>query len=345
MKITPDTFGKILYLNSPKNDFLADSFLIGLKEIFGNKVFEFPANKFIYKKENTDTTGMHGIGFTLYNSVKSESCIPYNEEFSLKEFDLIIFGDIYRQSDKYLRWRKELDPKKTIILDGEDTPALWPYYFAPWKKPYSLFYPKPHKRFVYFKREIIPYRTNYYRFYKLLPKFLTGKFSVPENVFPISFSIPESKIALNSMVKTKVFAKHIVDEEVCRNVPGSVTKYAFTNEQDYYNDLQQSKFGITTKRGGWDCLRHYEIAANGAVICFKKLSQKPSECAPHGLVNGINCIEYSDYSDLKNKIENMSEDAYQKMRINSMEWVKKNSCENTVRQVLNLFTDKTKMIL
>lgn len=341
MKSLTEKYSKILYVNSPKNDFLADSFLIGLKEIFGNKVYEFPVNQFIYKKENTTTKGMHGIGFTLYHLVNADSCVQYKENFSIKEFDLIIFGDIYRQSDIYLKWRKELDPKKTIILDGEDTPALWPYYFAPWKKPYSFFYPKPHKRFVYFKREIIPYRTNYYRFYKFIPKFLTGKIALPKNIIPVSFSIPESKIAITNIPKTKLFGKHIVDEEVCQNTEGSVTKYAFTNEEDYYSDLQQSKFGISTKRGGWDCLRHYEIAANGAVICFKNLSQKPAACAPHGLIHGINCIDYSDYSDLKNKIENLKEEDYQKIRNHSLQWVKQNSCRNAVQNALMLFAAKT----
>jgi len=40
------------------------------------------------------------------------------------------------------------------------------------------------------------------------------------------------------------------------------------------------------KRGGWDCLRHYEIAAAGAVPCVRQLEGKPSSCAPHGLQAG-----------------------------------------------------------
>jgi hypothetical protein len=81
-----------------------------------------------------------------------------------------------------------------------------------------------------------------------------------------------------------------------------MTKYAFQHEKEYYYDLRISKFGITTKRGGWDCLRHYEIAANNAIVCFRNLNEKHDSCAPHGLKVGYNCIDYSNYAELMQKI-------------------------------------------
>jgi hypothetical protein len=332
---------KILYINSVKNDFLADSFLIGLKSHFGAQVFEYPANKFIYKSEETNVETMHGIGFTLYGLFNSHECKEFDFSFDIDEFDLIIFGDIYRQSDLYLKWYKKLTKNQTIILDGEDTPAIWPYYRAPWKKPYSISYPKPHKLFHYFKREIIARRTNYYRFYKFIPKFITGFLPLPR-IHEISFSIPEKKIHTSIVEKTKLFGKHIVDEEVSKNIEGSVTKYAFNNEKDYYEDLRKSKFGITTKRGGWDCLRHYEIAANGAVICFRNLDQKPESCAPHGLIDGFNSISYSNYSNLMNKLKAIDETDYKRIQENSLEWVKSKTCENIVIQTIQAHFDLCK---
>jgi hypothetical protein len=329
---------KILYLNSNKNDFLADSFLIGLKILYGDRVFEYPGNKFIYKSKETNLEAMHGIGFTLYGLFDASECKEFNYQFELSEFDLVIFGDIYRQSDLYLKWYNKLTRKQTIILDGEDTPAIWPYYWAPWKKPYSISYPKPHKNFNYFKREIIARRTNYYRYYKFIPKFLTGLLPLPK-IHEVSFSIPESKIQTTLIEKTKLFGKHIVDEEVSRNVEGSVTKYAFDNESDYHEDLRKSKFGITTKRGGWDCLRHYEIAANGAVICFRNLEQKPESCAPHGLIDGHNCISYSEYSNLKSKIDTLNEHDYKRIQANSLDWVKSKTCENMVLKTVQRHFD------
>jgi hypothetical protein len=125
-----------------------------------------------------------------------------------------------------------------------------------------------------------------------------------------------------------------VDEEIANNIEGSFTTYAFSGEEEYYHDLQMSKYGITTKRAGWDCLRHYEIAANGAVICFRNLQEKPVLCAPHGLIAGENCISYTSYEDLMNKIELISEDEYLRLQEESMNWVKQNTTVKRVEQLL-----------
>jgi hypothetical protein len=335
---------KILYLNSPKNDFLADSFLIGLKALFPGKVFEWPRNKFIYRKEAGSETGkMHGIGFTLYGLLDPADAREFDPSMPLAEFDMVVFGDIYRQGAIFKKWRPKLSFRKTLILDGEDTPALYPFYYAPWKKPYSFFYPAPHRDFIYMKREIVPARTNYYRFFKLIPRLLAKKLALPENVLPVSFSIPESKIVQNEgPQKIKDFPRHIVDEEISAAVPGSVSSYAFDKEADYYLDLQQSRFGITTKRGGWDCLRHYEIAANGAVPCFRDLENKPGLCAPHDLMDGKNCLSYRNWEELKKRIAGISAMEYQKLREGALRWASEMTCQRLAAKTLEDFQMKIK---
>ena len=333
-------FKKILYINSPRSDFLSDSFLIGLKQLYGDKVIELPLNPYIYKKsEDSITASMHGKGFTLYNLLDSSTGTAYSDAVSLKDVDTFIFGDIHRQSAVYLQLLPYLNFKNTIILDGEDTPGMYPYYFL-WKRPKAILFPKPHKRHLYFKREIVPKRINYYLHYKLVPKFLAAYLPLHKNILPISFSIPEDKIVKELPKKEKLFGKHIVDEEIAENVEGSVTKHAFSNEADYYEDLQKSKFGITTKRNGWDCLRHYEIAANGAVICFKNLKDKPSQCAPHDLIIGVNCLSYQNYADLMQQINSLSENDYQKLQENTLNWVKSKSCSYLVKKTLVLWKSK-----
>lgn len=47
------------------------------------------------------------------------------------------------------------------------------------------------------------------------------------------------------------------------------------------------------KKGGWDCLRHYEIVAAGSLLMLKNLDSKPQECSPQYL----NPISYSSYED------------------------------------------------
>jgi hypothetical protein len=159
----------------------------------------------------------------------------------------------------------------------------------------------------------------------------------PKNLRKISFSIPAQKICSYRPIKTKLFPKHIVDEEIAAEVVGGVTEYVFEDEKSYYADLQSAKFGITTRRAGWDCLRHYEIAANYAVICFRDLDKKPMECAPHGLIPGVNCISYGNFKDLLEQINNIDNEAYEKLQMASIEWIMKNTTLERAKELITHF--------
>jgi hypothetical protein len=88
----------------------------------------------------------------------------------------------------------------------------------------------------------------------------------------MSFSIPESKIVDTVPPKTKTFA-HIV--------PGDLSTYIFREEDAYRQDYQTAVFGKTWKKGGWDCLRHYEILANGCIPHFDRLNECPTNTMTH----------------------------------------------------------------
>lgn len=66
-------------------------------------------------------------------------------------------------------------------------------------------------------------------------------------------------------------------------IPGDTSNYLFGagEEADYYNMYRQSMFALTTKKGGWDCLRHYEILAAGCIPIFDDLDK----CPPDTLVS------------------------------------------------------------
>jgi hypothetical protein len=49
-----------------------------------------------------------------------------------------------------------------------------------------------------------------------------------------------------------------------------MSTYIYNTEVDYYNEYRRSKFGLTWKKGGWDCTRHLEILANLCVPYFDK---------------------------------------------------------------------------
>lgn len=88
------------------------------------------------------------------------------------------------------------------------------------------------------------------------------------NIHPINFCIPEKKMINSIPQKTKDFASL---------VPGDRTTYTFTNEDAYYKEYQCSYYGITMKKNGWDCLRHYEIIMNGCIPYFVDLKDCPEK--------------------------------------------------------------------
>jgi hypothetical protein len=90
-------------------------------------------------------------------------------------------------------------------------------------------------------------------------------------MIPIHFAIPESKITQTKLDKTQDYGLII---------PGR-GGYIFNVEQEYYNDYNKSYFGVTMKKAGWDCMRHYEILANNCIPYFTDLE----ECPQYTLTN------------------------------------------------------------
>ncbi len=85
-------------------------------------------------------------------------------------------------------------------------------------------------------------------------------------IHPIVFSIPEEKICTCAPVKDKLLSSLI---------PGRRSTYIYRTEDSYYNEYKRSYFAMTTKKGGWDCMRHYEILANGCVPYFPDIEKCP----------------------------------------------------------------------
>lgn len=107
------------------------------------------------------------------------------------------------------------------------------------------------------------------------------KFAYPEKVktqyggyiYPLSYGIPEEVVVDEIPPKERLFAPLI---------PGDFSTYIydFDMEEEYNNDYRKSYFGYTWKKGGWDCLRHYEILANGCIPYFTDLEECPQNtCA------------------------------------------------------------------
>jgi hypothetical protein len=325
---------KIVFFASGCEDYLSDSVLHGLRSLLGSNVVDFPKAERMYRGCPGEVLRrVHGGAMTLYGLLEDIGISRHDVSGRIErgEFDFVIFGDIYRDFGAFVQLVRRLDPRRTALLDGADVESMYPYAGKWWRSPRHWFLPRAN-RFLYFKRELTP-RTLRYRSFLALPGWAAARLVPAWNLRPIAFSIPAEKVVAERPAKLKLFAAHVVDPEVAARVPGSSPAAPFSSETQYYEDLRQSRFGVTTKRSGWDCLRHYELAANACVPCFRDLDRKPSSCAPHGL-DSSNCIVYRDYGDLMRQIRAVTDTRYEQLQVAALEWARANTTVERARQLL-----------
>ena len=87
-----------------------------------------------------------------------------------------------------------------------------------------------------------------------------------DRVFSISYGIPDECIVSEVPKKARFLAPYI---------PGAQYQFDHTQQAEYYQMYRDSMFAMTQKKGGWDCLRHYEILANGCMPIFMGLDKCP----------------------------------------------------------------------
>lgn len=102
------------------------------------------------------------------------------------------------------------------------------------------------KKGIYFKREL---------------------YENKRNIFPISFAIPGQKIIKEINLKPQNVLSPLI--------PGKKKTYIYSDEINYYKMYENSLFSITTRKTGWDCLRHYEILASGSLPFFLDIKYCP----------------------------------------------------------------------
>lgn len=290
---------KVLFLTSDGQDNLEDSLLHGLRTLLGPDCVDFPKKEVLYRGYAArPAERCYANLFTVWRTLEDVPVdrMDVERRLAAREFDLVVLGSVHRILPRWAYLLDVLKRSRTVAVDGEDHGAL---------AAQAL-------RFVYFKRELdwkarlVWYRGARSRWLRLpVP-------TAPLGIEPLAFSIPAEKIVaepLPAAGRTSDFPRHIVDPEVRTllereavpaGAPGSVAAergYVHDTEEAYYADLRRALFGVTTKRGGWDCLRHYEIAANGTILCFRDLDRKPRRCAPEGL-GPASCLAYSDAGEL-----------------------------------------------
>jgi len=315
---------RVLFLTEDREDYLADGLLHGLIERDDLSVVDYPRKGVLYRDGHGGQGGLgiRGGGFTLYGQLADRAM---DRSFVIQRlerggFDLVVLGQVWRQWGQLLDLAPWLQTVPVVLLDGDDDPRLFFRSGTRLRRYGWQPFPIRSRRCLYLKREWMG----------------QGRSLRRPQVAEASFAIPAAKtLAADPAAKTQEFATHCVDPEVgaALGLPGH---HAFASEAAYYADLARSRFAITTRRGGWDCLRHYEIAAAGAVPCFRNLETKPDTCAPHGLRSGLNCLSYRDWSDLQKQVAEISPAAYERLVEGAQAWVRGHTTAAAAARLLAL---------
>jgi hypothetical protein len=335
---------KVLYITAPANDFLADSLLHGLRCLLGANVVDFPRCRYLDASLDDRTRAtMHGRGFTLYGRRPDAEGDAVDRErvwerAASGEFDLVVISSVWRQYEHLLDWRSVLRRCRTVLIDAEDR-AMW----FPWsgavarrgvrKMLEAAISARGMTRFVRERPDTWFPRSALARPWAGLSNAAYIAMFAMHRPRPISISIPEDLVVDEVPVKSQVMFDHVVDAQTARLFPGSSIAPPYASELEYFQALRRSRFAVTRKRAGWDCLRHYEIAASGCVPCFRFLDRKPPACAPCGL-GSANCISYDDPRALFERLHSMSDTEYRCLANGAIEWARLNSTWRRARGFL-----------
>ena len=255
---------------SAQNDFLEVSILHGLRSLLGKDCVDYPRKKIMYHDfSEIPKDQLHGQGFTLLTEPIQDMS---EEERALKNFDAVLYGCGHMYGEGKVKEFSQLAKGNVWVLDGHDL-----YGDAPRKIRFN-------------DEEIIGVQ-----FRKSFKRELVEK--VPD-VYPTGFGIPKHRIRpIDITKKDQLYQKTAPDNSLFKraeDIGGGSAHHKFTVEEDYYNDLSRSWFGLTCKKGGWDCMRHYEIMAAGSVLLFRDYNLKPAACSPQI----IPCLSYSTKEEL-----------------------------------------------
>jgi hypothetical protein len=330
---------RVLFVGPGHDDFLADGLFHGLRTLLGADAVDWPRIDHLYADYPLERrASLHGLGFTLAGLLGDDSEVDRTRALYRAvdgRFDLVVFADILRTFGLFTQWFPQLRAAQVpmAVIDTGDRIEPYPWSGVWWRKRWWWTLPRAHRHTHYFKREITPW-TYWYRTYLTIPGPIAVRLPLLRDMIPISFSIPASYVAAEPPEKTKDWPAHVVDPEVAPRV-GAQTAYAFADADAYHADLRASRFGVTTKKAGWDALRHYEIAAAGAVPCFRDLDRKPGQCAPYGLSRG-NAIIYSSADDLLRQVAALDDAAYAKLQCGTLAWAKASTTEFRARAFLRV---------
>lgn len=123
------------------------------------------------------------------------------------------------------------------------------------------------------------------------------------NIYPLPYCIPDEYVVSEVPHKKSMFSKLI---------PGDRTTYIYgvNDEAEYHAMYGESRFAHTCKKGGWDCMRHYEIMCNGTIPLFEGIENCPEHSLvsmPKSILKQVNATDWKEFKE-----ENWQQEDYEK---------------------------------
>lgn len=253
---------KILYINNVIFEYLSVGLYHGLAlrddvELTVSKELEWMYDDIELSQE--DRNNIYGRGYTFSNILNRNQTnikvIDDTIEDKIREhyFDFIVYAFIWDSQDYFDLVCECYEQDEIILVDGNDSSILW----TSCRNMYDI------NKCTYFKRELYD------------SSIMTGNPYKYVNLYPISFAIPACKI-IDIDIDDKM--AHI--QQPCIDNRNNlhfmnVTYNSYDTEEEYYNSYYCSAFGFTSKKYGWDCMRHYEIVAAGCLPYFENFEYLP----------------------------------------------------------------------
>lgn len=237
---------KVLFIsNFSTPDYLADSVYTGLNKLENVEIYTYACPTHLIK----------GIGYNDNNIL----CNRYTNKKQVPAFfysNKIENPPFVEQPNHVISSIKE--KKYDIILYGNCFRDLLHFDLVEQHYPKEKIIVLDGEDYAIYKEDIAN-KSTYYKREITNDSFLA-------HVKPISFGVPDDLLLNQMPLKLRPLAKVI---------PGDFSTYVYRDEKTYFKDYQRSFFGKTTKKGGWDCARHYEILANRCIPYFPDLKYCP----------------------------------------------------------------------